>query len=320
MDMEWEDFPRREPPPPRRGAPREGPVRRGAPPGARRPRPPRRPREPRGPRRPSNETGARIAIAIPLVVLAVVLINVGGWVFAVGMAALASVCLWELFGMTARARPLIPAGVIAASALILVARTEDPFFHMALVAVAAFPVLFAFAAARPDRRNVTYGMAVTVFGVAWIAIPFAHAVLLRDLEPHGGALIVDVLVGTFVGDTAAYFGGRAFGSRRIAPSISPGKTLEGLLCGIVGGAAAVWFAGLYQDWMTGAEALALGVGVAAIAPLGDLFESLVKRDLGMKDSSDLLGAHGGLLDRLDAVLFTIVAGYYISAAFGGFVG
>lgn len=267
-----------------------------------------------------NETSARVLIAIPLVLLAIVLINLGGWVFAVGMVALAGVCLWELYGMTARARPLVPAGLLAAAAIILAARSDTPFFHMALAAVCSFPVLFAFAASRPDRRNVTYGMAVTVFGVAWIAVPFAHAVLLRDLTPHGGALVVDVLVGTFVGDTAAYFGGRALGSRRIAPGISPGKTLEGLLCGIAGGAAAVWFAGLYQDWMTGAEALALGIGVALAAPLGDLFESLIKRDLGVKDSSDLLGAHGGVLDRLDAVLFTIVVGFYISTAFGGFVG
>ena len=75
---------------------------------------------------------------------------------------------------------------------------------------------------------------------------------------------------------------------------------------------AFWFAGLYQDWLSGADALIIGAAVAAIAPIGDLFESMVKRDLGAKDTGRLFGPHGGLLDRLDAVFFTIVVGYYLS--------
>ena len=75
---------------------------------------------------------------------------------------------------------------------------------------------------------------------------------------------------------------------------------------------AFWFAGLYQDWLSGADALIIGAAVAAIAPIGDLFESMVKRDLGTKDTGTLFGPHGGLLDRLDAVLFTIVVGYYLA--------
>ena len=258
-------------------------------------------------------------IALPLVVLALFLIDVGGWVFAVGMVAVAAVCLNELYAMTARARPLIPVGMLVTAALILAARSDTPFFHMGLVAVSAFPLMFAFAVARDSRRNVTFAMATTVFGVIWIGVPLAHAVLLRDLGAHGGALVVDVLVGVVVADTAAYFGGRAFGQRRIAPAISPGKTMEGLIAGLVGGAAGIWFAGLYQDWLTGGEALVLGLAVALAAPIGDFFESMVKRDLGVKDSSTLLGAHGGLLDRLDAVLFAVVVGYYVAVAFGGFV-
>jgi phosphatidate cytidylyltransferase len=120
-----------------------------------------------------------------------------------------------------------------------------------------------------------------------------------------------VLVGTFVGDTGAYLGGRAFGRRPLAPLISPNKTVEGWLIGVVAGVAGVWFAGLYQDWLTGYQALLLGVAVALVAPLGDLFESYIKRDAGVKDSGKLFGAHGGALDRLDAVLFAAVAGYWV---------
>ena len=121
-----------------------------------------------------------------------------------------------------------------------------------------------------------------------------------------------MLVGTFVADTAAYATGRMFGQRRIFPRLSPNKTLEGLIGGFVIGALAVWFAGLYQDWLSGTDALLIGIVVAAVAPLGDLFASAFKRDLGIKDTGAIFGPHGGMLDRLDAVLFTVVAGYYIS--------
>ena len=146
----------------------------------------------------------------------------------------------------------------------------------------------------------------------WIGLPLVHAVLLRDLPSHGAALLIDVLVGTFATDTAAYATGRMFGSHKIAPSLSPNKTLEGLIGGFLIGTMAFWFAGLYQDWLCGADALIIGAAVAAIAPVGDLFESMVKRDLGAKDTGTLFGPHGGMLDRLDAVFFTVVVGYYLA--------
>jgi phosphatidate cytidylyltransferase len=149
-----------------------------------------------------------------------------------------------------------------------------------------------------------------MLGLTWIGLAFAHAVLLRDL-PHGDGIVINVLVGTFVGDTAAYLGGRAVGTRRLAPTISPNKTVEGLLIGFVVGVAAVWLAGLYQDWLSGWHALVLGAAVAAAAPVGDLFESYLKRDAGTKDTGRIFGAHGGALDRLDAAMFAMVAGFYV---------
>ena len=153
-----------------------------------------------------------------------------------------------------------------------------------------------------------------MLGVVWIGIPLAHAVFLRDLPDHGAALLIDVLVGTFVTDTAAYATGRMFGSHKIAPSLSPNKTVEGLIGGFIIGTMGFWFAGLYQNWLSGIDALIIGAAVAAIAPVGDLFESMLKRDLGKKDTGTLFGPHGGILDRLDAVLFTVVVGYYLAQA------
>jgi phosphatidate cytidylyltransferase len=176
-------------------------------------------------------------------------------------------------------------------------------------------LIFAFVARPRHQDGATVSIGVTLLGVLWIGIPLAHAVLLRDLPSHGAALLIDVLVGTFVADTAAYATGRMFGSHRITPKISPNKTLEGLIGGFVIGTLGFWFAGLYQDWLPGLDALVMGLCIAAVAPLGDLFASMLKRDLGVKDTGRLFGPHGGLIDRLDAVLFTVVAGYYLSVAF-----
>ena len=124
-----------------------------------------------------------------------------------------------------------------------------------------------------------------------------------------------MLVGTFLGDTGAYLGGRMFGRRPLAPAVSPGKTVEGLAVGMLCALLGVWIASRYQEWLPTSQALVLGLGVALVAPLGDLFESFVKREAQIKDSGGLFGAHGGALDRLDAVLFTAVVGYYIWAAY-----
>jgi phosphatidate cytidylyltransferase len=274
--------------------------------------PEREPR-PRTPRR-RSETLSRVLWVLPWIVFAVTIVAVGELLFAAAMVLFACAALNEYFRMTRRARPMAPVAYAAAVAMILVAHYAQRY-QLLLVLLAAFPVMFAVAAARDDRRNIAYSVAVTVFALVWIAIPFAHAVLLRDLPQHGGALLIDVLVATFVADTAAYGAGRLFGRRPLAPSLSPNKTIEGLVGGFIGGTMGFWFAGLYQDWLPGLDALAMGVVIAAVAPIGDLFQSMIKRDLDVKDSGNLFGPHGGVLDRLDAVLFTVVAGYYLSLAF-----
>jgi phosphatidate cytidylyltransferase len=267
----------------------------------------------RGPRRPPSETLARIAWAIPWIAIVVTIVLVGGGLFAASMALFACIGLSELFRMTREARPFAPVAFVAAAGVIAAAYFGD-HYEMVIAVVAILPLAFVAAVMRPDREGVTLSIAVTVFGFAWIAIPFAHAVLLRELPDHGAGLLVDVLVATFVADTAAYAGGRLFGRHRLAPALSPNKTLEGLAFGIAGGTLGFWFAGLYQDWLPGIDALLMGLCIATIAPIGDLFESMIKRDLQVKDSGTIFGPHGGLLDRLDAVLFTIVAGYYLSVA------
>jgi len=260
-----------------------------------------------------SETLARILWAIPWIVFAVVIVAAGGAVFAAAIVAIAWATQIELFRMTARSRPFEAAAFLATAGMIAAAYFGGSF-QILLALVALFPVMLVFALLRPTLKNVTWSMAMTVLAVVWIGLPFAHAVMLRELPLHGGALLVDVLVATFFTDTFAYLGGRMFGQRQMAPQVSPNKTIEGLVIGILGGVLGFWIAGLYQDWLSGPEALLFGLCIALLAPLGDLFESAIKRDLDVKDTGRMLGPHGGLLDRLDAVLFTIVAGYYLALA------
>jgi phosphatidate cytidylyltransferase len=213
--------------------------------------------------------------------------------------------------MYARARPVRLAGFLALAGLLAAALYGNQF-QILLVLAVTLPVLFAFTLLQ--RRPTIGGMAVTLLGIYWIGLELAYAMLLRRL-PHGEGIVIDVLVGTFLGDTGAYFGGRLFGRRPLAPRISPNKTVEGLVIGMFCTILGVWLAGRYQDWLPGAHALVLGLGVALVAPIGDLFESFVKREAGAKDSGSLFGAHGGALDRLDAVLFAAVVGYLIWAAY-----
>jgi phosphatidate cytidylyltransferase len=255
-----------------------------------------------------SDLGARILAAVPAILLAVVLVGFGGWVFVVGLVVLGWICLHELFALFSFTNPSRLAGFLGLAALLVAARTGDQATVL-LVFVCCVPVVFLLSLVQP-RRGGAPGVSVTMLGLTWIGLALAHAVLLRDL-PHGDAIVIDVLVGTFVGDTAAYMGGRTLGTRRLAPSISPNKTVEGLAIGFAIGTLAVWFAGLYQDWLSGWHALLLGAAVCAAAPLGDLFESYLKREVGAKDTGRVFGAHGGALDRLDAVLFAAVAGFYV---------
>lgn len=272
----------------------------------------RRPPEPPPRRRPELLT--RILVAVPAAAVVVAFIDVGGLAFALFMIAVGLACLHELYRMMERWRPVAVVGFAALAAMVLSAR-QGGERDIVLVAAATLPVLFLFVVARGQERH-SVAIAGTLLGVSWIGVAVTLAVLLRGL-PNGKGIIIDVLLGTFLGDTAAYLGGRMFGRRLLAPQISPNKTVEGLIIGALAAVVTVLLAALFQtNWLTQGHALLLGVTVAVFAPLGDLFESIIKRDAGAKDTGTLFGPHGGVLDRADAALFTISAAYFVWLAVG----
>jgi phosphatidate cytidylyltransferase len=268
-------------------------------------------RRPPARRNTGSDLGRRILVAIPAIAFAITIVYFGGAVFACGALALGLVCIHELFTMLERMRPVRLAGFVGIIGLVVAAGLGDEG-SVLLALVAFLPVLFFLTVASPLRERITLSLAATVLGVYWIGLALAHAVLLRDLD-HGGALVFMVLLGTFAGDTGAYLGGRAFGTRKLAPRISPNKTWEGLGIGIAVCVLVVWYTSRTYDgnWIGGTQGLALGLAVALSAPVGDLFESLIKRDVGTKDTGGLFGVHGGALDRLDAALFSLIAGYHV---------
>ena len=227
-----------------------------------------------------SDLGARVLVALPAIAFALFLVIEGGVVFALGLFALGCVCMHELYAMYDRAHPVRLAGFLALAGLLAAALYGDQY-QVLLVAVAALPVLFALTMLQ--RRPSVGGMAVTLLGIYWIGFALAHAVLLRGL-PHGLGIVIDVLVGTFLGDTGAYLGGRLFGQRPLAPRISPNKTVEGLVIGMVCAILGRLVRRALPGLAARHHALVLGLGVALVAPVGDLFESFIKREADTKDS------------------------------------
>ena len=173
------------------------------------------------------------------------IISLGGMVFAAGILLLGFVCVHELFRMYEGLRPVRLAGFIGLAGLAVAANCGRRAPGAARGWWRSSRCMFVLGAGdararegAAHRRDDDHAA-----GTLWIGLALAHAVLLREL-PHGDGIVLDVLLGTFVGDTGAYLGGRALGTRPLAPRISPNKTVEGLAFGIVGAALAVWCAGL----------------------------------------------------------------------------
>jgi phosphatidate cytidylyltransferase len=167
----------------------------------------------------------------------------------------------------------------------------------AVVAVGAAAV----ARGRPDE-DVVRRTAVAFFPVLYVGLPLGAAVRLR--YEWGAAAVLALLATTVVSDTAQYYGGRLFGRRALAPSISPKKTIEGAISGLLVGGAVLPLLGPWALPDVDVRLLALaGPALVGFGILGDLFESLIKRSAGVKDSSALIPGHGGVLDRIDSVLF-----------------
>jgi len=272
-----------------------------------------------------NETATRTAVAAVGIPIAVAAMYFGGWVLAALLALCAVLATRELFQMAElkRAFPIGWVGMGGAALLIALAAVHpERGIDTPLPTAAAVLVLLAALTAAIWQRGVAgeplLSVAVTFMGAVYPAL-LAFALFLRHLPDldgplHGTAVLLFPVVLTWLSDTFAYFAGRLWGKRKLIPKVSPGKTVAGSLGAVIGTPlAAVGYALFLQrfgSWQPGlVEAALFGVAVSIAAQVGDLAESLLKRDVGVKDSGKLLPGHGGALDRFDSLFFTLPLGY-----------
>jgi phosphatidate cytidylyltransferase len=258
---------------------------------------------------------SRIVVGAVLLPAVLGLVYLGGWwLWALTLAA-ALIALHELYRLSRPLRPVVLAG-FAGTLLALLGAQLGGIAWMTAGFLSTLLFAFVLKGISDTRQSLTVAIATTVLGVAWIALGLGHALLLREIPEHGRLAVFTVLLAVFASDAAAYFTGLAVGRHKLAPVISPGKTWEGLAGGTVVAVLVPFFALYHQHFLTVGESIALGVAIAVVAPLGDLFESAVKRDMNVKDTGRLLAGHGGMLDRIDALLFASVVSYYLVRAFG----
>jgi phosphatidate cytidylyltransferase len=252
----------------------------------------------------------RIASGVVFVPLLVLLASAGGIAWTAFVALQVGLALVEFHRMM-RAKGLAPFGALGlGGGLALLAVAFRPhLINGGLMATAGLLLLLGLALRRAPGTRIVESAAVTVFGVAWIGWTSAHLVLLRELPWTAGTAYAEgaryVLLAFFVTwscDTGAYAFGRLFGRVRPWSAISPRKSVEGAVGGLAtavlaGFAARAWFAPFLSPW----DAPVLGLLAGVFAQVGDLVESLLKRDAGSGDSSDIIPGHGGILDRFDSL-------------------
>ena len=252
---------------------------------------------------------SRILVAAVGLPAALGLVWLGGWWLWALAAAAGLIALHEFYGMARPLRPLVLAGYAGMLLLLLGAQLGGAIW---MIGGFLTTIVFAFLlkGISETRQSLTVAVATTTLGAAWVGFGLASILLLRGIPDHGRLAVFTVLLAVFAADTLAYFTGMLIGRHKMAPVLSPGKTWEGLVASTITAILVSFFALYHQHFLTVGEALALGAAIAVAAPVGDLFESAVKRDLNVKDSGRLLAAHGGVLDRLDAHLFAAVVAYY----------
>jgi phosphatidate cytidylyltransferase len=250
---------------------------------------------------------AVVAAGLPIVLGSAYL---GGW-FLVALTAVGGlVALHEFYWLARSLRPLVLAGYGGAVAALIGGEVGGAAWMLGGYML-TFLLAFVFAAVSETRQSTTVAIATTVFAAAWIGLGLGHLILIRALDPAGRLALITVLLVVFAADSAAYLMGRFAGRHRMSPVVSPGKTWEGFAAGVVAGVFTSFLALYQQDLFDETwRALVLGAVVVIAATLGDLFESLVKRDFGAKDAGRILLAHGGVLDRIDALLFAAPAAYF----------
>ena len=256
----------------------------------------------------------RVITGIALVILLIVILALGTPYVEIAVLLFSAIAVIELFNATKLSdnKMLLITSVLGTMGLVSVQCFSAQFFNPVLYLY----IVVLFAIYMINMKDIKFGdVAHTFFLTVYVAFMFAHIILVRNME-DGQLLIWLVLIGAFVTDTAALFGGKFFGRHKLCPKLSPKKTVEGSISGIIGSAAGTLIFCLIGMLFFDKEpnypwALLVGIGASVISQLGDLSASCIKRQFGIKDYGKLFPGHGGVMDRFDSLLFVAPFVYYV---------
>ncbi|MBC7259564.1 MAG: phosphatidate cytidylyltransferase [Chloroflexi bacterium] len=254
-----------------------------------------------------------LSAAILLPIVAVVVYLGGLWLFAL-MAAALSLAAWEFRGMMRKGgfRPEFLCLYLPLAVLLVLAQGRwDAYLPLALTAL--FILTLSWQLLLPNRTTPTADWALALGMGLYLGWMGGHFLRIRALD-NGLAWAAIALVTTWISDSGAYFVGTWLGRHKLAPRLSPKKTWEGIVGGWLTAEVAAVLLGRLVG-LTTPQGLTIGLAVAVLAPLGDLSISMMKRQVGVKDSGNLIPGHGGMLDRLDSLLFVVPAVYYLATWF-----
>lgn len=286
-----------------------------------------------------SELAKRVAVAVVGIPLVVVALYFGRWILGPVLAVFCAGAALEFyrFAEARGIRPLRVPGVVAAAGLPLIAMLYPSIgaavpvlwtWTVALVLVVSLVAIWV----RGPQGQPLIAVSVTLFGALLPGAAMAYAIFLRHLAVAptgpvpagwpalvGVALVAYALAITWLTDSAAFFVGKRWGRRKLIPSVSPNKTVEGAMAGLVGGAVAGWvvshlvlglWLGVPINPIAGAAG---GLVIGGLSQVGDLAASVWKREAGVKDSGAVFPGHGGIIDRMDSLLFTVPASYWLMA-------
>lgn len=284
-----------------------------------------------------SELTRRILFAVIAAPAAIAIVLVGGAPLAALLAIVSAVAAWEFFRMTRASgmTPLGDVGIAAAGLTPLFVHARYLGIYQVPISILVIAILLILALTiwtRGGEDHPVGAAAVTILGVFYTGgmLSFGYAIRYHDYTLQdtfagplglpiaaGGLLLVFPLLLTWATDTGAFFVGRNFGRRKLFPAVSPNKTVAGALGGLVASVLVAWLYARFVlhpaaslDFRPGGAVL-FGVLVSGAAQTGDLFESLIKREAGVKDSSRLIPGHGGVLDRIDSLLFVLPVAYVL---------
>ncbi len=262
----------------------------------------------------------RLLVTIILLPIGLAAILVGGWYLTALIAIFMGVATWEYANLF-RAGGLQPAGLLAigGTLILLIGRTLNGFDSAPWMISLIILIVMAYHLVAYERGRDQAGtdFAVTLAGIFYIGWFGAYFISLRNL-PEGKWWILVVLPAVWFADSGAYFIGKRFGRHHLSPRLSPNKTWEGYFGGIIVGVllttvfAAIWRVGAGPDSaITPLRGALVGLVMGIFPTLGDLGESMIKRQMGVKDSGNFLPGHGGAFDRIDSWLWAVMIGYYM---------